>query len=232
MSKTVLSTSLKQEKRFDFLVQDNEALVLPYKNIKQHTRIALEPYHMNSDICNNMKNVLKKKVEKKCNKNGFIDEVYKILEYSDGIMVPENLNGSAIYNITYHCRICIPIENTVIISSIKMVNPDLIVAINGPLFIFIPKNHVDTTIWDIPDNFMHKKSNKKLAIGNYVKIQIMDKRINQGDSQIKIMGKLFDFATDEEVDKFYGSKIIKPDIIDQFGESTQQVGGQESNFII
>ena len=40
-------------------------VVSPYKNIKQHTRIALEPYHMNSDIRNNMKMVLKKKNRKK-----------------------------------------------------------------------------------------------------------------------------------------------------------------------
>ena len=99
---------------------------------------------MNSDIRNHMKLVLKKKVEKKCNKNGFIDEVFKILEFSDGILIPENLDGSAIYNIAYHCRICIPIENTIIIVTIKMVNPDLIVAINGPMLIFIPKNNVST----------------------------------------------------------------------------------------
>ena len=36
-------------------------IVSPYKNIKQHTRIKLDPYHMNSDIRNNMKIVLKKK---------------------------------------------------------------------------------------------------------------------------------------------------------------------------
>ena len=121
-------------------------IVSPYKNIKQHTRISLEPYHMNSDIRNNMKLVLKKKVEKKCNKNGFIDEVFKILEFSDGLLIPENLNSAAIYNITYHCRICIPIENTTIIAYIKLISTDLIVAINGPLFIFIPKNYVDNTV--------------------------------------------------------------------------------------
>jgi DNA-directed RNA polymerase subunit E'/Rpb7 len=199
------------------------SIVSPYRNIKQYTKIALEPYHMNSDIRNNMKLVLKKKVEKKCNKNGFIDEVFRILEYNDGIMIPENLNGSALYNITYHCRICIPIENTIIIANIKMVNPDLIVAINGPLFIFIPKNNVDTNIWDIPENFTHKKSNVKLAISSYVKIQIIDKKINQGDSQIKIIGKLLDLATDEEAEKYYGSKITKVDNIEQT---------EESNFII
>ena len=182
---------------------------------------------MNSDIRNNMKNILKKKIEKKCNKNGFIDEVYKIIEYSDGIMVAENLNGAAIYNISYHCRICIPIENTFIIGNIKMVNPDLIVAVNGPLFIFIPKSYVDTNIWDIPDNFMHKKVNKKLAIGNFVKVQIVDKRINQGDSQIKIMGKLFDFASEEEVEKFYGAKILKEEV-----KSDNESKTDESNFII
>ena len=40
-------------------------IVSPYKNIKQHTRIKLDPYHMNSDIRNNMKTVLKKKNRKK-----------------------------------------------------------------------------------------------------------------------------------------------------------------------
>lgn len=210
-----------------YLILIMSTIVSPYKNIKQHTKISLEPYHMNSDIRNNMKNILKKKIEKKCNKNGFIDEVYKIIEYSDGIMVAENLNGAAIYNISYHCRICIPIENTFIIGNIKMVNPDLIVAVNGPLFIFIPKSYVDTNIWDIPDNFMHKKVNKKLAIGNFVKVQIVDKRINQGDSQIKIMGKLFDFASEEEVEKFYGAKILKEEV-----KSDNESKTDESNFII
>jgi len=202
-------------------------IVSPYKNIKQHTRISLEPYHMNSDIRNNMKIVLKKKVEKKCNKNGYIDEVYKIIEFSDGIMIPDNLNGSAIYNIAYHCRLCIPIENSIIIAYIKLISTDLIVAINGPLFIFIPKSSVDNNIWDIPEGYVHKKTAKKLAVGNYVKIQVLDKRINQGDAQIKIMGKLLDFSSEEETEKYYGSKIIK-------NESSNVVATEtdESNFII
>ena len=35
-------------------------LVSPYRNIKQYTRILIEPYYMNSDIKNNMKIILKK----------------------------------------------------------------------------------------------------------------------------------------------------------------------------
>jgi DNA-directed RNA polymerase subunit E'/Rpb7 len=202
-------------------------IVSPFKNIKQHTKISLEPYHMNSDIRNNMKMTLKKKVEKKCNKNGFIDEVYKILEFSDCILIPENLNSAAIYNIVYHCRICQPIENTIIIGYIKLISTDLIIATNGPLFIFITKNNIDNNIWDIPDGFLHKKNNQKLEVGNYVKIQIINKRVNQGDFQIKMIGKLLDFATDDEVEKYYGSKIIKTENVDTLNSKSD-----ESNFII
>jgi hypothetical protein len=181
---------------------------------------------MNSDIKNNMKLVLKKKVEKKCNKNGYIDEVYKILDFNDGIMIPENLNGSAIYNITYHCRLCIPIENSIIIAYIKMISNDLIVAINGPMFIFIPKNYIDTNIWNIPEGVINS-AGKKLTIGNYVKIQIIDKRISQGDTQIKIMGKLLELAKEDDIEKYYGSKIIKNETTDVITTETD-----ESNFII
>ena len=183
-------------------------LVSPYRNIKQYTRISVEPFNMNSDIKNNMKIILKKKIEKKCNKNGFVDELYRILEYSDGIMPPENLNGCVIYNITYHCKICIPIENTLIIAQIKVINQELIIAVNGPIMFFIPKENVDTNIWDIPEGYLNKTKNKKIQRDDYVKIQVIDKRINQNDSQIKSIGKLIDFASSEEVDKYFGSKIV------------------------
>jgi DNA-directed RNA polymerase subunit E'/Rpb7 len=183
-------------------------LVSPYRNIKQYTRISIEPFNMNSDIKNNMKIILKKKIEKKCNKNGFVDEVYRILEYSDGMMPPENLNGSVIYNITYHCKICIPVENTNIIGQIKVINQELIIAVNGPIMFFIPKENIDTNIWDIPDGYMNKLKKKKIQRDDYVKIQIIDKRINQNDSQIKSIGKLLDFASSEEVEKYFGSKIV------------------------
>lgn len=203
-------------------------LVSPYRNIKQYTRILIEPYHMNSDIRNNMKIILKKNVEKKCNKNGYIDEVYRILEYSDGIMPVENLNGGAIYNITYHCKICIPIENTIIIGHVKVINQELVVAVNGPIMIFIPKENIDTNIWDISEGYLHKSlKGRKLLSGDNVKIQILDKRINQNDSQIKAMGKLLDIASIDEVNTYFGNRLSsdKP-------EELVDNNNTESNFII
>ena len=82
-------------------------IVSPYKNITQYTKVQIKPHMMNSDIKNNMKLVLRKKVEKICNKQGFIDEVFKIESYIEEDIAPENLSGSVNYNIAYHCRICI-----------------------------------------------------------------------------------------------------------------------------
>jgi DNA-directed RNA polymerase subunit E'/Rpb7 len=200
-------------------------IVSPYKNIKQYTKILIEPFYMNSDIRNNMKIVLKKKVEHKCNKNGFVDIVHKIIDYSDGFMPVENLNGAAIYNITYHCKICIPIENTYIIAQVKVINSEIIVGVNGPIMVFIPKEYIDSNTWISNDGLINKKSKNKLKVGNYIIVMIVNKKINLNDSQIKTIGQLIDVATDEQVESFFGS-----DIIDSIEDDISKV--DESNFII
>ena len=199
--------------------------VNPYRLINQKTRISIEPFHMNSDIENNMKNILIEKVEKKCNKYGYVDTVYRIIKYSECIMPPENLNGCAISFVTYHCKLCIPIENTIIIGIIKVISQELIVATNGPLMIFIPKENIDTNIWDIPDNYINKKTKKRLLIDDYIKIQIMAKRINQNDIQIKIIGYLINFASHEEVNTYYGSQIATNKITDDAQGNCNDVNG-------
>ena len=145
-------------------------IVSPYKNITQYTKVQIKPHMMNSDIKNNMKLVLRKKVEKICNKQGFIDEVFKIESYIEEDIAPENLSGSVNYNIAYHCRICIPIENTQIIAQVKAINQELVLASNGPIMIFIPKDNIDSKVWDVTENFLHLKTRTKLKdnkIENY-----------------------------------------------------------------
>ena len=55
----------------------------------------------------------------------------------------------------------------------------------------------------------------------------MNKRINQGDHQIKIIGQLVNLASEDEINNYYGS-IITPDL-EQGEEVNEQ---EESNFII
>jgi DNA-directed RNA polymerase subunit E'/Rpb7 len=200
-------------------------LVSPYKNTIQYTKVQIKPHMMNSDIQNIMKLELRTKVEKRCNKNGFIDEVHRIEEFKADDMRPENLSGCVNFDIAYHCRLCIPIEETMIVAQVKAINQELILAQNGPIMIFIPKDNVDTNNWDISEKFLSLTSKSQLKINDYVKILIVNKRINQGDYQIKVIGTLFDTATKEEVQNFYGSVLNEePDEMEKEAD--------ESNFII
>lgn len=186
----------------------NIEISVPYKNIKQYTRITVSPRELNSDIRNNIRGLLKN-LEGKCNKNGFITEIHKIIEYSDGLLIPETLNGNVMYNITYLCNICIPIDNTNIIAQVKIINQELIIAINGPIMIFIPKENVDINIWNITDGYINKKNKKKLVPFDYILIEILDKRININEKQIKAIGKLIDYSTEDEVNKYFKTDIVE-----------------------
>jgi len=205
-------------------------LVSPYKNITQYSKIQIKPNQMNSDIQNIIKLVLRKKVEKKCNKNGFIDEVYRIEESEAMDMEPENLSGCCNFRVSYHCRICIPVEETQLVVQIKNLNQVLILGMNGPIMIFIPKENIDLNIWDIYDNFLHKKTKEVLKVNSFVKITVLKSRINQEDYQIKVIGKLLDFATDEEVTQYYGN-IIESNNEELIEDNTNQEGGcdEENN---
>jgi DNA-directed RNA polymerase subunit E'/Rpb7 len=174
--------------------------------VSERDIIQLKPYDMNNDIFNNMLKVLKNKVEKTCNKNGYIDTVYKITSYSEGEIPAENLNAAANFVVNFDCKIYIPIENSIIIGLIRIVKNDLIIAINGPIIIFILKQNIDTTIWNIHDNYENRVTKKKLAIGDHVKIQILNKKINKNDKQINTIGKLLDIANAEEIDKYFINK--------------------------
>ena len=211
---------------------ENENIIIPYRSINQYTRIQIQPHMMNSDIENNMEVVLKKKVEGKCNRYGFVERVYQIEKYEENIMLPENLSGAASYNITYNCMICIPIENTILVASVKAVNSELIIAYNGPIIVFIPKTNINSHIWNISNEFTYKKDNTILKANDYIKILIEKTKINQGDIQIKCIGRLLEYANEDEVNKYYGSIDKNSDMISQVTKENTDNSQTESNFIL
>jgi PBP1b-binding outer membrane lipoprotein LpoB len=61
------------------------------------------------------------------------------------------------------------------------INPELVVTINGPIMTFIPKDNIDNIYWNVSENFTNKTNkNIKLKIGDFVLVQIINKRINTG----------------------------------------------------
>ena len=97
--------------------------------------------------------------------------------------------------------------------------------------IFIPKDNIDTKVWDISDKFLNKKDNVNLKLNNYIKILVVNKRINQGDHQIKVIGNLLDFATEDEVSNYYGS-IISTDVNTETEDNGTSENQSEDNYII
>ena len=187
------------------------SLVSPYKNIFQYTRISLAPHNLNSDIKNNIMFKLKNSIEKKCNKNGFIENIYEIAEYKDGIIMNEDFSVNVIFNVKYYCKLCLPVINTIIIGQIKLINQELIIANNGPMYIFITNNNINDEFWKVNNNeIVNKKTKNKLKENNLVKILILDKRINANSKKINLIGKLQDFATEDEIKKYY-QKVEKKD---------------------
>lgn len=208
-----------------------EQLISPYKNLVQHSKIQLQPYQLNSDIESNMELVLQKKLEKKCNRHGFIDKIYRISEYSEGLLKKENLSGVIDYNITFECRICIPIENTIIIGKVEAINQELVMISNGPIIIFVPKGNIDTNLWDVSSNFINKKSKKVLEKNSLVKVLINKVKINQNDNKIKCIGTLSEEPSEKDIEEYYGI-IVNDEEEEEDNSESKAEDKSDDNFII
>jgi len=236
-----------------------DKLTSPYVDTEQFAKISLQPYQMTNDININLKINLKKKVEKKCNQNGYISKIYKIVEKSHGIIDAENFNASATFQIKYNCKLCLPIENTIIIGKIRTINRVLMVIENGPILSIVLSNNINFENFKLnnQNNFENRKSKKELKVGDFVKIKILSKTFNYNDNQIKTMAFLEDIASSQEINKYYDTINQDNELVlsdnnqkdlnyeesdDSFqnydseedfnDDENSQKGGQMSNFII
>jgi len=187
----------------------------PYINTILTVPILLHPHQMNNDIYLHLKENLKKKVLGKCFKqHGYVDEVIEIIEYKDGIIEAENTESSALFDITFSCRLCLPLKNTQIICEINRINKQLITAVNGPILVIITTNdRVNKEIFykDNNNNIRYKKENVNdiLKKGDFIKVTIQGLQFYDGDEIIKVIGFTDDMATEEEQKKFYEDQYKK-----------------------
>ena len=187
-------------------------IVSPYFNFELYTTLLLSPNQMNNNLYVNLKKNLKSKVEKKCNKIGYIINVYNILSYDDGILEAEDFTGSAKYNIKYSARLCCPVENTFIICKIENMNKLLIKAKNGPILIIINNNNINTDNFkkDNEQNIIHK--NKMLKVNDYIIIKVLAKKLNNNDIRICTLGYLENIPTDKQINTFFNKDNEEVDL--------------------
>ena len=191
-------------------------LVLPIVNTVLSTRVSLLPQHMNNDIYYNLKYNTEKKVQGKCNEFGYVIKVLKIEDYNDGDIEGENFTGSAVYKIRYLGSLCVPIENTQIITKIENINNAIILSTHGPISCVITPDKVNTQLFTNEMGKYHYKtlnSNKErieLTKGTLIKVTILSKKLYKNDMMISL-GFLDEIATQGEIDNYYKPELFNPD---------------------
>jgi DNA-directed RNA polymerase subunit E'/Rpb7 len=192
-------------------------IISPYINTEHRTRVELYPNQMNNDVYKYLKSNLKNNIENKCNKYGYVIKVYKILEYKNGLVDPDNFMATAVYEVTFACRMCIPNVNTKIMCEISRINRELISCTNGPIIVIIHNKNINPAnfLIDNNGNLKHIKNNKNdiIKATNIVKISIIAARSDKGGKHIKIYGYLDDIATVEEIDSY--KKDISDNSVDE-----------------
>lgn len=195
-------------------------LIYPCRDEILYTKILLLPHQMNNDLYINLKKNLVDKVEGKCIKEGFVIKVYKLLEYNNGIVEPENFTGSAVYDVKYLAKICIALKESTIIARVKSYVPNANFALaefGSIINIIFTKNERDLNtrkfIIGNDKSLLHIPTKKKIGTGDYIKIQLKSVRFYKNDVIIGCMGYLDDLASPEEIAKYgYNNDIISKEI--------------------
>ena len=180
----------------------------PYINTELSSYVSLHPNQMDNKIYLSLKKNLENKVAKRCFKDkGYIMEIYKLLEYKDGVIEAENPSGSAIFDVKFSCRLCVPLKNKEFIYKVNQVNKLLMTASNGPILVIITNDRINDKVFflDNNNNLRYKKGDKShiLEPNEFVKVTLLSTTFNNGDDKIKAIGYLNDMATDKDIEPFY-----------------------------
>ena len=190
----------------------------PYINTKLCTSIMLHPSHMNNNLYNNLKKKLVESLEKRCfGDYGYIIKIFKLESYEDGIIEAENTTASALYNVTFTCRLCKPLKGIRMICEVERINKVLVRLKNGPIFIAVTGDRVNTNVFfkDNYRNLRYKVDNKSYTLkqGDFVKVNIVQTTFYNGDTNMFALGFLEGMATDNEIEEYY---------MDEFGNQTDK----------
>jgi DNA-directed RNA polymerase subunit E'/Rpb7 len=197
---------------------------------------------MNNELYINLKNNLIKKVEKKCNKYGYVNKVYKILSYTDGTINAEDFSGSAVFNIKYAANTCIPIENTKIVVKIEKMNNMAILAKNGPIKVVLKYDKVSNKFKVVQGTIIYvgeEKKNQQINVGDYLVISILAKRFYNKDNFISVYGYIDDIPKESQIKDNFEPNQDESVIVEEGNKFTEFVtfneddnGEEKSNMVI
>ena len=135
----------------------NKHSVYKVENIYENVRV---PSSCMIDYEKYILNVLKKN-EQKCNQNGYIHEILKIINISKGIIYESDFSSDLIFKVEYLATVSKPEKNDIIECKIFQISNSDIIAKKGPLLLIVLTN---------------KKDRKNLSNGDHILVKILATR--------------------------------------------------------
>lgn len=170
----------------------------PYHVTNISARVDIPPNLLISkNIYHNIKNRAKELYEKKCNRYGYVDVIYKIIKYENGMIIGENFDGNVIFNITYTARICYPKINSIIQCNIKNINKTIISAENGPIMIIINTQNINKKKFkfNANKNLVILDKDKLLEQNDSILVKIIATDYHNHDNNIFVYGYLENYIS-------------------------------------
>ena len=154
-----------------------------YTKIIDSEKIKIPFNKLSNNIFEILQNILKERLEKKCNKNGYVkSNSVKLISHSVGELVAENI----IFQVLYECYISNPPEDLVIeclVSSITKVGIRALLKNDSeedsPFVIFVARDH-----------HYNNKDFSKISVKDIINVKVLGKRFELYDNNISIIGEL------------------------------------------
>jgi len=182
-------------------------------------RVILRPKQINKNYVEEIKNILKNRVEEKCNTYGYVrKDSVEIVQRPVGYIQQGYMNGCVTFNVNYKALICNPVYGNIIKMKISMIKKEV-----GLLF------EEDFLSVVIPTDLEPDKTSfESLEEGNEVAIFVIDKQI-QPDNTIMVVGKIYNDKTDKEHTVNIGDLVKSEEMKEAaMGDSESDSGSDDS----
>lgn len=151
-------------------------------------RVILRPKQINKGYVDEIKKILKSRVEERCGTYGYVQkDSVDIVQRPVGYIQQGYMNGCVTFDVNYKAMICNPVYGNVIKMKLSMIKKEV-----GLLF------EEDFLSVVVPTDLeLDKSSFESLEEGDEVAIFVIDKQI-QPDNTIMVVGKIYNEKTDKE----------------------------------
>lgn len=179
-----------------------------YYRVQLETQISLLPEQIDGDLESHLFKNLLRKVEGKTTQYGIVIQVKKIVDFKNGIIDGTNFSGTTVYTVVYDCFICSPVPGLEIICRVQSIINGYIVCANGPVIIAISIDEIDSQFFRAEQDAVFDTNGRQIMPMDYIRVSVTNTQSNLGQKEITVIGKLLNFANDDEIREFEQDQLL------------------------